>query len=125
MENLNKLGEEFLSAYAKHNFGDLAKLMHDDVKWSLPGQGAISGLAIGLDAVISRVKAIIDSGVKTELHHILIGQFGITLSLRNTALKPDGLMLDEELATVITIESGRIKSIDTYLSDVPMMERFF
>jgi hypothetical protein len=45
--------------------------------------------------------------------------------LHNSASKPNGQVLDEELATVLTIDSGRIKKIDTYLSDVPMMEAFF
>lgn len=120
-----KIAEDFLAAYAAHDFQRLALLLHNDIEWNLPGNGQISGTAVGIDAVIRRVKTIIASGIKTELHHILIGQHGITLSLHNTATKPDGRQLDEELATVLTISAGLIKRIDTYLSDVPMMERFF
>jgi len=120
-----KIAEDFLAAYAAHDFQRLALLLHNDIEWNLPGNGQISGTAVGIDAVIRRVKTIIASGIKTELHHILIGQHGITLSLHNTATKPDGRQLDEELATVLTVSAGLIKRIDTYLSDVPMMERFF
>jgi uncharacterized protein len=120
-----KIAEEFLAAYASHDFERITQLLHKDIHWSLPGNGNISGVAVGIDAVIGRVKTIIENGIKTELHYILIGQFGITLSLHNTASKSDGRILDEELATVLTIDSGLIKEIDTYLSDVPMMERFF
>lgn len=120
-----KIAEAFLAAYADHDYERIGKILHNDVEWSLPGHSKISGIAAGIDAVIERVKIIINSGVKTELHYILIGQFGVTLSLHNTAKKPSGQVLDEELATVITIYSDRIKKIDTYLSDVPMMEAFF
>ena len=120
-----KIAEDFLAAYAAHDFQRIALLLHNDIEWSLPGNSQISGTAVGIDAVIRRVKAIIDGGIKTELHHILVGQHGITLSLHNTATKPDGGRLDEELATVLSVDAGLIRRIDTYLSDVPMMELFF
>ena len=120
-----RIADEFLSAYAAHDFNGIAKLLHEDIEWSMPGNGSISGVAKGTDAAIDRIKAIIHHGIKTRINNILIGQNGITLSLHNTATSPDGRILDEQLATVITVKSGRIKRIDTYLSDVPMMERFF
>jgi len=55
----------------------------------------------------------------------LVGQNGLTLSLNNTASAADGRVLDEELATVLTVQNGLITKIDTYLSDVPMMEKYF
>jgi ketosteroid isomerase-like protein len=54
-----------------------------------------------------------------------VGQNGIALSLHNTATAADGRILDEELATVLTIDHGQIIKIDTYLSNVPMMEKYF
>ncbi len=127
MENQvsKKLAEEFLGAYKDHNFDAIRTLMHPDVEWTLPGNGKISGTAIGPDAIVNRLKAIIDSGIRTTLHHVLIGQNGVTLSLHNNAVNNDGLVLDEELATVLTVKEERVIKIDTYLSDVPMMERYF
>jgi ketosteroid isomerase-like protein len=120
-----KIAEDFLEAYKNHDFESVKNLMHNDVQWTLPGEGAISGTAVGVEAVIERVKAIINSGVRTTLHYVLIGQCGVMLSLHNNATANDGRVLDEELATVLTVENGLIKKIDTYLSDVPMMERYF
>ncbi|QDY82784.1 nuclear transport factor 2 family protein [Paenibacillus polymyxa] len=119
------IAEKFLSAYASHDWEEIGKLMHPDVTWTLPGEGKISGTAKGTDEVVNRVKTIVKSGVKTKLHHILIGQNGLTLSLNNTAVAEDGRILDEELATVLSIQDGLFIKIDTYLSDVPMMERYF
>lgn len=120
-----EIGEQFLAAYNAHNWEGIRKLLHPYVKWTLPGNGAISGTAEGIDAVINRVKSIVDGKVCTQLHGILVGQFGLTLSLHNSAVSDDGCVLEEELATVLTIESELITKIDTYLSDVAGMEQYF
>ena len=120
-----KIAEDFLCAYKAHDWEGVRSLLHADIKWTLPGDGMISGTAVGADAVIERTKIIIGGGVQTKLHHILVGQNGLTLSLNNTATSADGRILDEELATVLTVDNGLIIKIDTYLSDVPMMEKYF
>lgn len=63
--------------------------------------------------------------LRTELLHVLSGRHGVALSLRNTAVAPDGRILDEHLATVLTIRDGKIAAIDSYLSDVGGMNAFF
>ena len=120
-----KIAEDFLCAYKAHDWEGIKSLLHADIKWTLPGDGIISGTARGADAVIERTKTIIGGGVQTKLHHILVGQNGLTLSLNNTATSADGRILDEELATVLTVDNGLIIKIDTYLSNVPMMEKYF
>ncbi len=119
------IARDFLASYSAHDFSSMAKLLHVDIEWSLPGISKISGIAKGPEAVINRVKTIINYGITTQINNILIGQNGITLSLHNTATSSDGKILDEQLATVLTVEGSLIKRIDTYLSDVPMMESFF
>ncbi|WP_019555559.1 nuclear transport factor 2 family protein [Propionispira raffinosivorans] len=120
-----KIAEDFLCAYKVHDWDGIRSLLHTDIKWTLPGDGMISGTAVGADAVIERTKTIIAGGVQTKLHHILVGQNGLTLSLNNTATSVDGRILDEELATVLTVDNGLIIKIDTYLSDVSMMGKYF
>ena len=120
-----KIAKDFLCAFKAHDWEGIRSQLHADIKWTLPGNGMISGTAVGVDAVIERTKIIIEGGVQTKLHHILVGQNGLTLSLNNTATSADGRILDEELATVLTVENGLIIKIDTYLSNVPMMEKYF
>jgi len=120
-----KMAEDFLAAYKDHDWDSIAKLLHPDIEWTLPGEGKISGTAMGIDAIIERVKMIINGGVVTTLHYILVGQNGLTLSLNNKATASDGRVLDEELATVLTVQNDLITKIDTYLSDVAMMEQYF
>jgi uncharacterized protein len=121
-----KIADDFLSTFNDHNWDGFKKLLDTDIQWTLPGEGKISGTAVGADAVINRVKAIkADGRVQTKLHYILVGQNGIALLLNNTATSADGRILNEELATVLTVDNGLITKIDTYLSDVPMMEKYF
>jgi len=119
------IGRAFLTAYASHNWDALRALMHQDITWDLPGVGPISGRAHGVDAVIARVRKIVDGGTQTELLHVLTGRSGIALSLHNTGRRPDGRILDEYLTTLLRVQSGTIAAIETYLSDVDMMQTYF
>ncbi|GGQ85660.1 nuclear transport factor 2 family protein [Couchioplanes azureus] len=119
------VGERFLAAYAARDWDGLRALLDEAVEWTLPGSARISGTARGADAVIARTKDIAAGAVRTELLHVLVGQSGVTLSLRNTAEHADGRTLDEHLATVLRLRDGRIHAIDTYLSDVPGMNDYF
>jgi hypothetical protein len=47
----------------------------------------------------------------------------MALSLNNTASRGD-LILNEHLATVCSLRGGKISAIDTYLSDVDMLNAF-
>ena len=118
------VADRFLSAYGAHDWAALGELMSTDVTWTLPGTARISGTARGVDAVVDRVRQIVDSGVRTELLNVLLGQDGVTLSLRNTA-SANGRELDEHLATVLRLRDGVVVQIETYLSDVPGMVAFF
>ena len=119
------VAERFLTAYRAHDWEALRALLADDVTWSMPGAGTISGTVHGRAAAIDRIQEIVGRGLRTELLHILAGQHGIVLSLRNTATAADGRTLDEHLSTVLTIRDGKIVAIDSYLSDVDGMSAFF
>ena len=119
------IGRAFLAAYASHNWDALRTLVRADVTWDLPGVGPISGRADGVDAVIARVRKIVDGGTKTEFLHLLTGTSGIALSLHNTGHRSDGRVLDEYLMTLLRVEDGAITAIETYLSDVAMMQTYF
>lgn len=119
------IGTKFLGAYAAHDWDALRDLFVDDITWELPGTAVISGRVQGVDAAITRVQQIIAGGTNTELLNILTGQSAVALSLHNTAQKEDGRVLDEYLTTLLRIRDGKIWAIETYVSDVPMVETFF
>lgn len=119
------IAERFLAAFKDRDWEALRDLLADEITWSMPGTGTISGPVQGADPVVDRARQIAGQGVRTELLHVLRGAHGVALSLRNTATAPDGRTLDEHLATVLTIRSGRITAIDSYLSDIDGMSSFF
>jgi hypothetical protein len=90
----------------------------------MPGTSRISGRAVGIEEVVQRVQTITSYGLTFNLKHILLGQSGMAISLNNTARRGD-LVLDEHLATVCGFREGKISSIDSFLSDVPMADAFF
>lgn len=59
-----------------------------------------------------------------EFKHILCGHNNFALSIHNQAIR-DGLVLDEHLATVCTLENNKISQIETFVSDVEGVNNFF
>ncbi|MFJ2730694.1 nuclear transport factor 2 family protein [Streptomyces collinus] len=114
---------EMLAAARRQDWDRVAELLDPEVVWSLPGNSRISGDAVGPKAVVERAQAIDAAQLTTDPQHLHIGSRSIVATIHNTADKP--LPLDEWLALVFTVRSGRITTIDTHLSDVPMLERFY
>ena len=123
-EHKKSIAWQFLEALGSRDWGLLRSIMTDDIVWTLPGTSLISGEASGVDAVIGRAQRIVSYGLTFSLNHILIGRSGLALSLHNTA-KKGTQSLDEHLATVCTLRDGKICEINTYLSDVEMVNAFF
>jgi uncharacterized protein len=118
------LATAFYGALIRKDWAALRPIMSPDVTWTLPGDNQISGTAEGIDAVIARAQLIASYGLSFALQHVLVSRENMALSLHNEARRGD-LLLDEHLATVCRIEEGKIAAIETYLSDVDVMNRFF
>lgn len=116
--------QNFLQAVGQRDWTALSAMLEPDVVWTLPGTSRISGEAHGPDAVIARAKAITGAVAKFDPQHLHEGYRSVAVTVHNTASRP-GAELDEWLAIVFTCRDGRIATIDTHISDVPMMERFF
>lgn len=118
------LGQQFLLSLSTRDWALMRTLITDDITWSMPGEGTVSGTAVGAEAVIARSQQIVEYGLNFELLHLLMGQHGLALSLHNTATR-GALVLDEYLSTVCQVRDGKISAIDTYLSDLKGFNAFF
>lgn len=98
--------------------------MVDDVLWSLPGSSTMSGEARGIDAILKRSEILQSFGVEIEIEHIVYGLRDVALHLHNTG-KRDGRILDEHLTTVCHLHGDKIRRLDTFISDVEMLNAFF
>lgn len=118
------IAEAFLRTLRAKDWAAMRVLVADDAVWTLPGTSLISGEARGGDAVVARAQLIASHGLNFALDRVLYGQENVALSLHNTARRGE-LVLDEHLATVCRLRDGKIAGIDTYLSDVDMVNAFF
>jgi len=119
-----EIGQKFLTALSTQDWDLMKSILSAGIVWSLPGNSLISGEAIGMEAVIKRAKLIVTYEITFTLKHILCGRYGVAISLNNTARRGD-LILDEHIATVCQVRDGKIFAIDTYVSDIAMLNDFF
>ena len=124
MPTPEEIAKAFHATLVGQDWPAMRQLFHDDATWTLPGDNAISGTAVGADAMVERAQLIASYSLSFELENVLLSRDNMALSLHNTAER-NGARLDEHLATVCRLREGRIAEIETFLSDVPGMNRFF
>lgn len=101
----------------------LKTVLTDDAIWSLPGTSQISGEAAGADAIVDRGQFLGEHGVNFELLHVIYGYEGMGIMLHNTG-KCKGRVLDEYLSSIFKLQGEKICRIDTYITDVPMLNAY-
>ena len=119
-----KIAQDFIAALSTRNRRALQVIMADDVVWALPGSSLMSGEAHGVDAILKRSEILHTYGVKIEIEHVVYGFHDVALHLHNTGDR-DGRILDEYLTTVCHLEGEKIRRLDTFVSDVQMLNAFF
>lgn len=124
VENHEDQARKFLSILAHPDAEVVKTVAIEDIVWTFPGTGPISGEARGVGAIMRRAETIASHGVKVEFIRAVHGLIGVTIILHNTGDK-NGRTLDEQVAAVFGFEGDKISRLDTYLSDVGMAEAFF
>jgi uncharacterized protein len=119
-----EIAQRFIPARSNRDANLLKSIMTDDVVWSLPGKSLMSGEAHGVDAILKRSETLHRYEVKIELEHVVFGYQDVALHLHNTAKRGDQI-LDEHLTTVCSLRGNKIRRLDTFLSDVEMLNAFF
>jgi uncharacterized protein len=119
-----KLATSFIAALRAQDADGFRAIMTDDVAWSLPGSSLVSGLVKGVQGILERARTIVEYGVSLEIQHVVLGYEGVALLLHNTGSR-NGRVLDEYLTTVCTLRDDKIVRLDTYISDVPMVDAYF
>ena len=115
---------KFIKALGSRDGNALRSIMTDDVVWSLPGKSPMSGEANGVDAILKRSETLHRYAVQIEVEHVVYGFQDVALHLHNTG-KQDEKVLDEHLTTVCRLRENKIHRLDTFISDVDMLNRFF
>ncbi len=118
------LGNALRNAFANQDRPAIQSLITADFVWMLPGDNAVSGDVTGVDGVFDRFAALDSYGVDISIEHVVVNQHGLAFILHNTG-SHGGRVLDEYLVTVITVRGGRAARLETFLSDIPMMNAYF
>jgi uncharacterized protein len=119
-----EIAQRFIPARSNRDANLLKSIMTDDVVWSLPGKSLMSGEAHGVDAILKRSETLHRYEVKIELEHVVFGYQDVALHLHNTAKRGEQI-LDERLTTVCSLRGNKIRRLDTFISDVEMLNAFF
>jgi ketosteroid isomerase-like protein len=119
-----QLATSFIEALRAGDAKGFHAIVTDDVVWTLPGTSSVSGIARGVEGILKRARTIIEYGTNLEVQHIVFGLEGVALLLHNTG-KRNGRVLDEYLTTVCTLRNGKIAHLDTYISDIEMVNAYF
>ena len=77
-----------------------------------------------MEAVLKRAETLHRFGVKVEIEHVVYGFNDVALHLHNTG-KHEDKILDEHLTNVYVLRGNKICRIDTFISDVDMLNAFF
>lgn len=118
------IAEAFIRSLRTLNAELLASTCTGDVEWTLPGSCVVSGVAVGVAGIMKRAHGLAAHAVNLEILHVLYGLEDVAIMLHNTS-QQDGRVLDEYLTTVCLLRGNRIHRLNTYISDVPMLNAFF
>jgi uncharacterized protein len=119
-----RIAEDFIRGLRTRDGKLLRSIMKEHIVWSLPGKSLMSGEAHGVDAILKRSEILGRYGVSIAVDHVLYGFKDVALSLHNTG-QLNGNILDEHLTSVLLLEGEQISRINTYISDVPMLDAYF
>jgi uncharacterized protein len=123
-QDRKQLATSFIEALRAGDANRFRAIMTEDVIWTLPGTSLVSGIAKGVDGILKRARHIVEYGASVEIQHVVLGYEGVALLLHNAG-KRNGRILDEYLTTVCTLRDGKIDRLDTYISDIEMVNVYF
>ena len=118
------IAEKYIKALANRDAALLTSITTEDIVWRIPGTSLVSGEARGVDAIMKRSETLHRFGVSITLEHVVYGLDDVALQHRNSG-KHDGKVLDEHITTVCHLRGRKIHRLDTYLSDVNMVNEYF
>ena len=114
------LANRFLLAIRSRDWELLRLTITKDCVWRWPGNGPLSGMAVGADSVIKEISGMAGRVLEIKLRKVLFGLNGVALSLQFHVLLK-GVEADEELVTVCNLRGYQIAGINTFLAtDTPI-----
>ena len=118
------IAESFVKALTNRDAALLTSITTEDIVWRIPGTSLMSGEARGVDAILKRSETLNRFGVSIKIEHVVYGLDDVGLHQHETG-KHDGNVLDEHITTVCNLRGRKIHCLDTFISDVNMLNDFY
>jgi ketosteroid isomerase-like protein len=118
------VARNFITGLSSGDRSLLSDTLTEDVVWSIPGATIMSGEAHGVDAILARSANFKRFNVTIQIEHVVYGLKDVALHLHNTGTH-EGNVLDERLTTVCRLRGKKIERLDTFITDVPMLNAYF
>jgi hypothetical protein len=123
MTAVSVLTHRFAQALLSLDEAALADTSAIDLSWSIPGTGRISGLHVGVPAVIAVAATVRQHGIAIEVEQILIGVDGVTAILHETGTSGTR-SLDVRVALALLIRDDHVATMTGFISDVAAYDNF-
>jgi ketosteroid isomerase-like protein len=94
-----------------------------DLSWTIPGHGLVSGIHLGVPAVIAVATTVRQHGIAVEIEQILDGRDGVTAILHESGTRAEK-PLDVRVALTVSIRDSRVAAITGYISDVDAYDSY-
>ena len=118
------IAENYIKGITNRDAALLTSITTEDIVWRIPGVSLVSGEARGVDAIRKRSETLNRFGVSIKIEHVVYGLEDVGLQHHNTG-RHNGKVLDEHLTTVCDLRGRKINRLETFLSDVNMLNEFF
>jgi ketosteroid isomerase-like protein len=117
------LTQRFATALLTLDEAALSEVSTDDISWSIPGHGPISGVHIGAAAIMAVATIVRQHGITIEVEQILTGRDGVSAILHEVGTHAEA-PLDVRVALTLLFRHGRVATITGYISDVAAYDTY-
>ena len=118
------IAENYIKALTNRDAALLTSITTEDIVWRIPGTSLVSGEAIGVDAILKISETLNRFGVSITLERVVYSLDDVGVHQHNTG-KHDGKVLDEHITTVCHLRGRKIHRLETFISDVNMVNEYF
>jgi ketosteroid isomerase-like protein len=120
------------AAFESFGAGDLAafgRLLHPDGTWNHRNPDRLGGLHDGVEAILDFLRESVEltaATLRATAQAVMPDGAGhVCVLTRVSATRPDGRALDDAQILFITMQDGRIRSIEQYIGDPPAVTAFW
>lgn len=121
--------ELFLTAVRQGDHGQLAALLHPDVRWQQPGNNRFSGEKRSGTEVFGMVGGMAEVAANTlrlaDNQVLAVNGNRVACLLHWHATPPAGRVLDVDNIDVYTVENGKIVRVEVYSANIEQEDDFW